>query len=228
MGTYLKMAERKALARAGAREMLASGTPFQDLSLKDVAAHLGWSLGTLHRAYSVTGVLLNDLLLEFEDATFHAVYLVGPGGLSAELTAQAHRMHGWLADPAHEQLLRYQMTLGCRSEDPVELPLRHSRDSSWEFHRDLLVQISVAAGEEYADLNALASLVAALRDGLTYQYFNHRDRDRWLVDTQRGIELVVAVARPRRVRSRSSLADQRWTADQMPARRRDILAQPLP
>jgi hypothetical protein len=223
MGTYLKMAERKALVRAGARELLAGGTAFQDLSLKDVAAHLGWSLGTLHRAYSVTGVLLNDLLLEFEDATFHAVYLVGPSGLSAELTDQARRMHGWLADPAHEQLLRYQMTLGCRSEDPVELPLRHSRDSSWEFHRDLLVQISVAAGEEYADLNALASLVAALRDGLTYQYFNHRDRDRWLADTQRGIELVVAVAKPRRVRSRSSLADQRWTADQMPARRREIL-----
>ena len=62
--TYLKNAQRKALARQAARELLDSGTPFQALGLKAVAAHLGWSLGTLHRAYSIASTLLNDLLMQ--------------------------------------------------------------------------------------------------------------------------------------------------------------------
>jgi hypothetical protein len=231
VGTYVKLTERKALARRAARELLAAGATFQELTLKQVAAHLGWPIGTLHRAYSVTSVLLNDLLLEFEDATFNAVYLVGDGGLQAELLNQAERMRAWIDDPANVQLLRYQMTLGCRSEDPVELPLRHFRDPSWEFHRDLLVRISVAADEEYADLNALASLVTALRDGLMYQFFSYGDPDRWLADMRRSIPLVVQVAEPCPVTRRSSLSDQRLTADQVPARRRQAMAAamaPLP
>ncbi len=222
VGTYVKMAERKALARQAARELLAGGVPFQELTLKQVAGHLGWPIGTLHRAYSVTSVLLNDLLLEFEDATYNAVYLVGGGGLEVELTRQAERMRAWMDDPANVQLLRYQMALGCRSEDPVELPLRHFRDPSWEFHRDLLVQISVSAEEEYADLNALASLVTALRDGLMYQFFSYEDADRWLADMRRAIPLLVQVAEPRGVTRRTSLADQRLMADQVPRRRRDL------
>ncbi|HEX6887863.1 MAG TPA: hypothetical protein VF143_07135 [Candidatus Nanopelagicales bacterium] len=224
MGTYLKMAERKAMAREAARALLRDeGVPIRELSLKQVAAHLEWPLGTLHRAYSVIHVLRNDLLLEYEDETFHAVYRIGDGGLAAELNAQAARMRARMGDEANMQLMRYQMALGCASVDPIELPLRHSRDSSWEFHRDLLVQISVAADEEYEDLNALASIVTAFHDGLTYQCFNHRDPDRWLADMRRAIGIAVQFAQPRKVEQRSSLADQRWTADQMPARRRELL-----
>lgn len=225
MGTYLKLAERKALAREAAREMLRSGTSFQDLTLRAVAAHLGWSLGTLHRAYSITSTLLNDLLLEFEDATYTAVFLVGDGGLRTELTRTAERMYEHLGDEANVQLVRYQMSLGCRSEDPHELQLRHTRDSSWEFTRDGLVQISVAAGEEYSDINALASILTAFRDGLAYQFFSHGERDRWMADSLRAIDIAVEFAQPRRVSTRASLGDQRWTADQMPARRRELLAQ---
>jgi len=225
VGTYLKLAERRALVRAAARDMLRSGTAFQDLTLRDVAAHLGWSLGTLHRAYSITSTLLNDLLLEFEDATYTAVFLVGDAGLREELRGTTQRMYEHLGDEANVQLMRYQMTLGCRSEDPHELQLRHTRDSSWEFTRDGLVQISVAAGEEYSDINALASLLTAFRDGLTYQYFTHGQRDRWLADSLRAIDIAVDFAEPRKVSTRSSLGDQRWTADQMPAKRRDLLEQ---
>ncbi|HYN56297.1 MAG TPA: hypothetical protein VES03_03755 [Motilibacterales bacterium] len=224
MGTYLKLAERKALVRGAAREMLNSGTPFQDLSLRAVADHLGWSLGTLHRAYSITGTLLNDLLLEFEDATYTAVFLVGDGGLREELSASAHRMHAHLGDQANVQLMRYQMTLGCRSEDPHELQLRHTRDSSWEFTRDGLVQISVAAGEEYSDLNSLATILTAFRDGLAYQFFSHRELDRWLADSLRAVDMAVEFAQPRKVSTRASLGDQRYTADQMPAGRRELIA----
>ncbi len=225
MGTYLKLGERRALVRAAAREMLRSGTSFQDLTLRDVAAHLGWSLGTLHRAYSITSTLLNDLLLEFEDATYTAVFLVGDGGLREELTKSAHRMYEHLGDEANVQLVRYQMSLGCRSEDPHELQLRHTRDSSWEFTHDSLVQISVEAGEEYSDINALATIVTAFRDGLSYQFFSHGERDRWMADMLRAIDIAVEFAQPRKVRTRASLGDQRWTADQMPARRRELLAQ---
>ncbi len=225
MGTYLKAAERRALVRAAAREMLRSGTTFQDLSLRDLAEHLGWSLGTLHRAYSITATLLNDLLLEFEDATYTAVFIVGDGGLRAELTASAHRMYEHMGDEANVQLMRYQMTLGCRSEDPHELALRHTRDSSWEFTRDGLVQISVAAGEEYSDINAVATVLTALRDGLAYQFFSHGQRDRWMADSLRAIDMAVELAGPRKVSTRASLGDQRYTADQMPARRRELLEQ---
>lgn len=225
MATYVKLAERRALVRAAAREMLRSGTAFQDLSLREVAHHLGWSLGTLHRAYSITSTLLNDLLLEFEDATYTAVFLVGDGGLREELTSSAQRMHAHMGDEANVQLMRYQMALGCRSEDPHELQLRHTRDSSWEFTRDGLVQISVAAGEEYSDINALATIITAFRDGLTYQYFSHGQLDRWLADSLRAIDIAVELAQPRKVSTRASLGDQRWTADQMPAKRRELLAQ---
>ena len=225
VGAYLKLAERRALVRAAAREMLAGGTAFQDLTLRDVAAHLGWSLGTLHRAYSITSTLLNDLLLEFEDATYTAVFLVGDGGLRHELTNSATRMYEHMGDPANVQLMRYQMTLGCRSEDPHELQLRHTRDSSWEFTRDGLVQISVAAGEEYSDLNALATILTAFRDGLAYQFFSHGERDRWLADSLRAIDIAVEFAAPHKVSTRASLGDQRWTADQMPARRRELIEQ---
>jgi AcrR family transcriptional regulator len=223
VGSYLKLAERRALVRAAAREMLASGTTFQDLTLRDVAAHLGWSLGTLHRAYSITSTLLNDLLLEFEDATYTAVFLVGDGGLRQELTNSTTRMYKHMGDPANVQLMRYQMTLGCRSEDPHELQLRHTRDSSWEFTRDGLVQISVAAGEEYSDINALATILTAFRDGLAYQFFSHGQLDRWLADSMRAIDIAVEFAQPRKVSTRASLGDQRWTADQMPAKRRELL-----
>ncbi len=130
-----------------------------------------------------------------------------------------------MADEANVQMMRYQMTLGCRSEDPHELHLQHTRDSSWEFTRDSLVQISVAAGEEYSDINVLATIVTAQRDGLTYQFFSHGERERWLADCLRGVDIAVEVAQPRKVSARASLGDQRWTADQMPARRRELLKQ---
>ena len=104
-----------------------------------------------------------------------------------------------------------------------ELRLRHTRDSSWEFTRDGLVQISVAAGEEYSDLNALATILTAFprRVGLPVLLpwgagiggspdFTARHR----------FHGCGGFAAPRKVSTRASLGDQRWTADQMPARRR--------
>jgi AcrR family transcriptional regulator len=214
MATYMKIAERKVLARRAGVELLGSGTAFQDLSLRALAEHLGWSLGTLHRAYSIVGQLLNDMLLEYEGETYSTVYAVGDGGLRRELQAQAHRMRDWMADGAHEQMIRYQMALVCRAESPVTLPYRGPRTTSWTFHRDNLVRISVAAGEEYADLNALTSMLSGMRDGTTYQFFQHGDVDWWLADNLLGISTAVALAKPRKVRQRASLADKQWIADQ--------------
>lgn len=209
----MKIAERRSRAREAARELLAGGTPYQELTLRAVGAHLGWSLGTLHRAYSVVATLLNDLLLEYEDATVHRIYRVGDRGLAGELEAQARALRDWMSNPAHEQLIRYQVELAARSEAPHDLTLRHSRGTSWEFHREVLVHVGASAGEEYADLDLAAALVAAFRDGLTLAYFAHGDLDRWLAENLAAIPLVVSVARPRRARGRTAVADRRWIAD---------------
>lgn len=213
VATYMRIAERRVLARRAARELLSEGTRFQDLTLRAVAEHLGWSLSTLHRAYSVVGALLNDLLLEYEDATVHAVYRVADRGLAAELEAQARAMRDWMADAANVQLIAYQMALAVRGELPLALQLHHYRGTSWEFHREVLVNIAAEAEEEYADLDLVAALVAGFRDGLTHQFFAHRDLDRWLAENLAAIPLVVEMAEPRRARGRTTVADRRWIAD---------------
>lgn len=214
----MKISERRVAVREAARHLLRTGTAYQDLTLRQVADELGWSLGTLHRAYSITSILLNDLLLEFEDLTYGAVFLCGNGGLEQELTAQAHRMYDHLADESHLQMLRYQMTLGCRSENPLELQLRNSRDSSWEFTRDFLIQIGQASGEEYNDLDGLTSIVTASRDGLAYQLFTHRDRDMWLRDSLNAVGVSVGFANPRISTAR---LEGMWTPDRLAPRRPD-------
>lgn len=222
----MKITDRRMLARDAARQILRSGVAFQDLTLKGVAAELGWSLGTLHRAYSITGAMLNDMLLEFEDATYTTVFTVGGGGLRVELRNQAQRSYEQYADLANVQMLRYQMALGCRSENPLELPLRNTRDSSWEFTRDILIQIAVQSGEEYSDLNGLTSMVTAFRDGLAYQYFSHRDREVWLRDSLKAAELAVSYANPRQRGHRIETPGNRWSADQVPPTRPDLVHRP--
>jgi hypothetical protein len=223
VGAYMKISERRVAVREAARHMLRTGTTFQDLNLRGVAEELGWSLGTLHRAYSITSTLLNDLLLEFEDDTYGAVYLTGHEGLEVELSKQAHRMYEHLADESHVQMLRYQMTLGCRSENPLELQLRNSRDSSWEFTRDILIQIGQAAAEEYNDLDALTSIVTASRDGLAYQLFTHHDRQMWLRDSLNAAKAAVQFAQPRAMKPRP---DGMWAPDQLGPRRPDNVHRP--
>jgi hypothetical protein len=221
----MKITERRMLARESARRILRSGVAFQGLTLKAVAADLEWSLGTLHRAYSITGTLLNDLLLEYEDAIYSEVFSVGPGGLEVELKSQAHKMYGALADLANAQMLRYQMALGCRSENPLELPLRYTRDSSWEFSRDILIQISQEAGEEYRDMNALATIVTAFRDGLAYQYFSHGDREMWLRDALAAVQVAVTDAQPRKL-VKSEAGGRRWNSELAPPKRPDLVHRP--
>lgn len=199
MVAYLKTSQRRERAREGARELLRGGVAFQDLSLRELAAHLGWPLGTLHRAYSVTSFLLDDLLLLAEQEILTKVYEVGDQGLGAELVAQAHRMYDHMADPVNVQMLRYQMSLGARSVEPHDAELRRPRASSWHVHRGLLMHVADQAGEEYGNLNDLTTLVTAMRDGLAYQFFAHRDRDRWLADSMLVINIAVQAAQRRTV-----------------------------
>lgn len=196
MGTYLRVNERKALARAAAREVLAT-TPFHELTLRAVAERLGWPLGTLHRAYSVSTALLNDVLLEYEREAYAAVFKPGPGGLERELLAQAERWSDWLADPAHEQLQRYGVSLLCRQESPLAQDVPHARTSSQHYQKVLLGQIAAASGEAYRDPDALAALLAALLDGATHSFFEHGDVDRLRADQVAAVPLVVAQARIR-------------------------------
>ena len=188
--------------------------------------HLGWSLGTLHRAYSITATLLNDLLLEFEDATYTAVFLVGDGGLRQELTSSAH---------AHVRApgRRGQRAADALPDDPG-LSLRGSARAAAAPHAGLLlgvhprrpgadlrrrrrgVQRPQRPGHDPHRLPRRAGLPVLLPRRARSMAGRLASRDRH----RRGV---------RRSRTRSApgprSADQRWTADQMPARRRELLAQ---
>lgn len=197
MATYVRVARRKADARAAALSLLAT-TRFQDLTLRAVADELGWPLGTLHRAYSTAASLLNDVVLEYERLAYAEVYAPGAGGLAGELAARADRWSAWLSDPAHEQLLRYQVDLICRSESPLAQDVPHARTSSQHFQRALLEEIAAASGEAYRDPDSLASLVAATHDGYSQSFLEHRDRERLRAELRAAVPLIVGVARPRR------------------------------
>lgn len=205
MATYVRVTQRRAQARAAARRLLAT-TRFHELTLRAVAEELGWPLGTLHRAYSVSTALLNDLVLEYEREAFMAVYAPGPGGLAAELAGRAERWHDWLADPAHVQLLRYQMDMVCREQSPLAQDVPHARTSSQHYQRALLDQIAAGAGEAYRDPDAVADVVAGLHDGLTYSFLEHRDRGRLRAELLSVVPLIEGLARPRRAARASSRA----------------------
>jgi AcrR family transcriptional regulator len=195
--TYVRLAQRKEVARSAARALLAT-TRFQDLTLRAVADDLDWPLGTLHRAYSTSASLLNDVVLEYERQCYFAVFAAGPAGLARELSERAHRWSEWLGDPAHEQLLRYQVDLVCRHESPLAQDVPHARTSSQHFQRAVLGEIAAAAGETYREPDYVASLIAALHDGFTQSFLEHGDRDRLRAELQAAVPPVVGVARPRR------------------------------
>jgi len=199
VATYVKAAQRRAQARAAALSLLAT-TPFHELTLRTVADQLQWPLGTLHRAYSTASALLNDVVLGYERRTYAEVFAPGDGGLAVELAARAERWCGWLADPAHEQLLRYQLDMVTRRESPLAQDVPHARTSSQHFQRALLDQIASAADEAYRDPDGLASLVAAFQDGFSYSFLEHGDRDRMRAEMLAAVPLAVGVARPRRTR----------------------------
>lgn len=197
MATYVKVAQRKAAARAAALALLAT-TRFQDLTLRRVAEALDWPLATLHRAYATATSLLNDVVLEYERRTYAQVYAPGPDGLAVELAARAQRWSTWLRDPAHEQLLRYEMDLICRSESPLAQDVPHARTSSQHFQRALLEEIAAASGETYRDPDSVAALVAAIQDGFSQSFLEHGDVERLRAEMLAAVPLIVGVARPRR------------------------------
>jgi AcrR family transcriptional regulator len=197
VATYVKVAQRKAEARAAALALLAT-TRFQDLTLRRVADELDWPLATLHRAYSTATSLLNDVVLEYERRTYAEVYAPGPDGLAVELTARADRWSTWLGKPAHEQLLRYEVDLICRSESPLSQDVPHARTSSQHFQQALLGEIAAASGEAYRDPASVAALVAAIQDGFSQSFLEHREGDRLRAELRAAVPLIVGVARPRR------------------------------
>jgi AcrR family transcriptional regulator len=192
----MKVAQRKAEARAATLALLAT-MRFQDISLRRVADELDWPLATLHRGYSTATSLLNDVVLEYERRTYAEVYAPGPDGLALELTSRAQRWSAWLGNPAHEQLLRYEMDLICRSESPLAQDVPHARTSSQHFQQALLGEIAAASGETYRDPASLAALVAAIHDGYSQSFLEHRDGDRLAAEMQAAVPLIVGVARPR-------------------------------
>jgi AcrR family transcriptional regulator len=196
----VKVDQRRALARAAAREVLGD-LSFTEFTLRKVAERLDWPLGTLHRAYSVSAALLNDVVLAYERETYLAVYRPGSGGLRQELLERADRWHGWLEDPGHVQLLRYQFDLVVREHSPLAQDVPHARTSSKDFQRSLLDQIGAGAAESYTHPDLVAGLVAVLHDGANYSFLEHGDRARLHAQQVALIPVIVTTARPRAQRA---------------------------
>lgn len=179
---------RRAQARDVALAMMRAGKPYQDLTIRDIAAELGIPLSTLNYVY----VSINDLLDDFE-GYFNAPLLdaVGDGGLRAELATHVARgLQVVAGDPAAAEIARYRLSrLGsgrhqetsiAASEDLITRIRRNAREN-YRLPDDLIARLYAkgidgttlhwldAPGEEaaqlaYQDMLALIDILAAAAD----------------------------------------------------------------
>ncbi len=105
---YMSVQDRRAQARDTALELLQSGVPIQDLTMRLIAKRQGTPLPTLTYAYQAVTDLLDDLLIAVEGPLFDSV---GSRGLAVELN---HFLNvsdsAGEADPAIEELSTYAIT----------------------------------------------------------------------------------------------------------------------
>lgn len=156
--------QRRGLARAAARALLADGTAADHLTLRSVADRADVPLSTLTYAYGSVGDLLNDLRVDFEHQVAEDQRCVGDGGLVVELNRM---MAGYLdiiaADPANVEIVRWQMLLIAQGEivTPGGLSMR-----------GCLRRIQDASGELWAlPLEELSMLTQAMISGGHVQFF---------------------------------------------------------
>ena len=102
---YMPVQKRREQARETAFELLQSGVPVADLTLRMIAERQGTPLPTLTYAYQSVTDLLDELLLTVEGPIFDAI---GDRGLAAELDHFLEVSDAAAdADPALEELSAY-------------------------------------------------------------------------------------------------------------------------
>ena len=172
-------AERQALARRAAREVLTSGVTADRLTLRMVADQAQMPLPTLTYVYGAIAELFNDLQVEFETQ----------GGLSKELLKMFRDYLTILyKDPSNIEILRWQVLRVARGELIIPGGMTMA---------PCLRRIQEQSGEQWRlSVDDLSTLAQAMISGLHLQFFvRGADRAALLAWWQEARMVVDALAR---------------------------------
>jgi AcrR family transcriptional regulator len=189
----LSPADRQALARRAARELLASGVTADALTLRMVAQRADMPLPTLTYVYGRVGELLADLQFEFESQVAATQSNVGTGGLAKELEKMLRAylmiMHN---DPANIEILRWQFQQVGRGE--IRIPGGLTMVGC-------LNRIQERSGEQWRlSVDDLSTLAQSMISGMHMQFFV-RGADRpaleaWWRESRMIVEALDRLAQP--------------------------------
>lgn len=187
----LAPAERQALARRAAREVLASGVTADRLTLRMVAEQADMPLPTLTYVYSAVAELLLDLQFEFESEVAASQANVGSGGFAKEL-AKMVRDYLMLMynDRSNIEILRWQFQRVGRGE--IILPAGLTMAGC-------LNRIQQRSGQTWLlPVADLATLTQSVISGMHLQFFvRGADRvalEKWWQDAKLIIEALARLA----------------------------------
>ena len=189
----LSPADRQALARRAAREILAAGVTADALTLRMVAEHADMPLATLTYVYGRVGELLADLQFEFESEVAATQANTGSGGLAKELQKMLRAylmiLHN---DPANVEILRWQFQLVGRGE--IRIPGGLTMVGC-------LQRIQERSGERWRlSVDDLSTLAQAMISGMHMQFFV-RGADRaaleaWWQESRMVVDALDRLAQP--------------------------------
>lgn len=191
--TRMDPADRQALARRAARQVLATGVTADQLTLRMVAEQADMPLPTLTYVYGAVSELLGDLRVEFETQAAAAQSCVGSGGLSKELLKMFRDYLTILYDdPSNVEILRWQFQLIGRGE--ILLPGGMTM-------APCLTRIQQRSGEQWRlSVDDLSTLAQAMISGMHVQFFV-RGADRvalraWWQEARMVVDALVRLAEP--------------------------------
>jgi AcrR family transcriptional regulator len=194
MAEYVKVEQRRALARAAALRVLARGDlgP-ESLALRHVAQEMDVPLSTLTYAYPSTSVLFEDLVEDYTQQMWDGLSAnVGDGGLRVELHAAARSFFvDVLSRPARQALILWQ----------VQALARHSwgRAEVNVGRATVLVDtIAQRAAEHYrVPHEVLANLIVAFTTGQVVHWVATGDERSYWSTVLAGVDGTVLLADPR-------------------------------
>lgn len=189
----MQPADRRALARRAARQVLANGVTADRLTLHMVAEQAQMPLASLTYVYGAVGDLLGDLHEEFMAAGAAKQANIGAGGLSKELLKLFRDYLKFLhADRANIEILRWQVLLILRGELVVPKGLSMA---------PLLIQIKERSGERWRlSVDDLSTLTQEMIPGMHIQFFvrgaTEVALEAWWQDARMVVDALVRLAEP--------------------------------
>lgn len=193
---YVRAEQRRALAREAALRVLTRGeVGAEAIALRHVAVEMDVPLSTLTYAYPSTGLLLDDLVDEYNRALWSSLTDgVGTAGLRTELEVAARRFAiDVLGDPGSRALILWRIQALARNEwSRAEISVEHATA--------LIDVIAERAGEHYrVPHRVLAQLILSYTFGQVVQWLGTRDEQAYWSTILAGIDGAALLADPRPV-----------------------------